>query len=92
MVDFKIYDVTDYTINNYNTHFTQYLMKYRQPGNEIWFIKYSVRNTFVETSCRKLDRKPSSKFSLVFSKKLYVGLPYPVSRRLLLVDLDLDMQ
>ena len=33
-VNFEIYDVTDPPINNYNKHITQYLKKYRQPGNE----------------------------------------------------------
>ena len=27
MVNFEIYDVTDWTSNNYNTHIAQYLMK-----------------------------------------------------------------
>ena len=36
MVNFKIYDVTEWTTNNYNTHNAQYLKKLRQPDNEIW--------------------------------------------------------
>ena len=35
MVNFKIYDVTDWTANNYNTHITQSVKKQRQSGNEI---------------------------------------------------------
>ena len=35
MVNFKIYDVTNWTTNNYNTHIAQYLKKKRQPDNEI---------------------------------------------------------
>ena len=27
MANFEIYDVTDWTLNNYNTHIAQYLMK-----------------------------------------------------------------
>ena len=36
MVDFKIYDVTDWQTNNYNTHIAQNLKKKKQPDNEIW--------------------------------------------------------
>ena len=35
MVNSKIYDTTDFTTNNYNTHITQHLIKKRQPGNKI---------------------------------------------------------
>ena len=38
MVNFKIYDVTDWTANNYNTHTAQYLKKQRQPDNESWSV------------------------------------------------------
>ena len=38
MVNFKIYDVTEWAINNYNTHIAQYLMKRRQPENENWSV------------------------------------------------------
>ena len=34
-VNFKIYDVTTWLTNNYNTYIAQYLKNYRQPGNEI---------------------------------------------------------
>ena len=33
---FKIYDVTTWLTNNYNTYITQYLTKQRQPEVEIW--------------------------------------------------------
>ena len=36
IVNFTIYDVTGWTINNYNTLIAQYHKKLRQPGNEIW--------------------------------------------------------
>ena len=36
-VNFKIYDVADWTTNNYNTHIAQYLKK-KQSGNEIWSL------------------------------------------------------
>ena len=38
MLNFKIYDVTDWTANNCNIHITQYLKKERQSGNEIWSV------------------------------------------------------
>ena len=34
-VNFKIYDVTGWQINNYKTHIAQYLKKERQSANEI---------------------------------------------------------
>ena len=33
-VNFKVYDVTDSTTNNYNTYISQYLKKWRQLDNE----------------------------------------------------------
>ena len=33
MINYKIYNVTDWTENDYNTHITQYFEKYRQLGN-----------------------------------------------------------
>ena len=35
-VNFKIYDVTTWLTNNCNTHIAQYLMKEKQPDNQIW--------------------------------------------------------
>ena len=37
-VDFKVYDVTDWTTNIYNTCIFQYLKKQRQSDKEIWAI------------------------------------------------------
>ena len=37
-LNFKIYDVTDWTTNNYNTHIAQYLQRKKQSGNEIWSV------------------------------------------------------
>ena len=37
-VNSKIFDATDRTINNYNTHIDQYLKKYMQPVIEIWSV------------------------------------------------------
>ena len=38
MVNLKIYDVTNWLTNNYNTHIVQYLTKKWQPDNEIWSV------------------------------------------------------
>ena len=38
IVNFKIYDVTDWTKSNYNTHIIQYLKTKRQSSNEIWSV------------------------------------------------------
>ena len=35
-INFKIYDVTTWLTNNYNTHIVQYLTKLKQSDNEIW--------------------------------------------------------
>ena len=37
-VNLKIYDVTAWLTNNYNTHNAQYRKKQRQPGNETWSV------------------------------------------------------
>ena len=37
-VNFKTCDVTDWRIDNYNTHIIQYLKKKMQSGNEIWSV------------------------------------------------------
>ena len=34
-VNFKIYEATDWTTNNYNAYIAQYLKNYGQPENEI---------------------------------------------------------
>ena len=36
MIDFKVYDVTNWMTVNYNTHIMQYLKN--QLGNEIWSV------------------------------------------------------
>ena len=36
MVIFKIYDITEWTTNNYNTHIVQYLKKQWKADNDIW--------------------------------------------------------
>ena len=38
MVNLKVYDVTDWTTNSYNTHIPQYLKKESKSGNEIWSV------------------------------------------------------
>ena len=42
MVIFEIYDVKDWTTNNYNTNIAQYLKKLRQSGNEIGSVNESL--------------------------------------------------
>ena len=37
-VNFKVYEVTAWLTNNYNTHIAQYPEKYRQSENEIWSV------------------------------------------------------
>ena len=34
MINFKIYDATDWTTNNYKIYIAQYLKKQRQPDHE----------------------------------------------------------
>ena len=54
LVNFKIYDVTDRTTNNYNTHILNISrIKSNQAMKFGQLIKYSVRNTFLQKSCRK---------------------------------------
>ena len=38
MVNFKIYDITDWTTDNYSTDIAQYLTNQRKPDNEIWSV------------------------------------------------------
>ena len=54
-VNFEIYDVAEWTPNNYNAHLTQYFGKQRQ-NQAMEFgqlIEYNVRNNFLQKSCRK---------------------------------------
>ena len=37
-VNFKIYDVTDWLKNNYNSYIAHYLSKQKQPDHEIWSV------------------------------------------------------
>ena len=37
-VNFKTYDVTDWTLNKCKTHDAQYFKKLRQSANEIWSV------------------------------------------------------
>ena len=38
MVNFKIYDVTDWITDNYNAHIIQYLKNLNHLGNETWSV------------------------------------------------------
>ena len=64
MVNFKTYDATDCTINNYNTHWqcTYWPISQEVKATRIKFgqlIKYSMRNTFLEISCTKCGGEAS---------------------------------
>ena len=63
MVKFKIYDVTDWTASNYNTHISQYLRKLREPDNEIWSEK-SYTKCGGEASPRPFYQKSKLSISL----------------------------
>ena len=62
MVNFKIYDVTDWTTNNYNPHIAQYL---RIKGNQTvefgQLIELNIRNVFLETLYTKCGRETCSR-------------------------------
>ena len=54
-VNFEIYDVAEWTPNNYSAHLTQYFGEQRQ-NQAMEFgqlIEYNVRNIFLQKSCRK---------------------------------------
>ena len=67
-LNFKIYYVTDWTTNNFNTYIS------RSKGNQAMkigqLVKYNVRNTFPQKSSRKWGRETSSRPLLLFLKKL----------------------
>ena len=62
MVSFKIFNVPDFTTNNYITHYP-ISTKVKKIGQ---LIKCSARNTFFQISCRKLGRETSSRVLFVF--------------------------
>ena len=57
---FKIYDIKDCTTSMYNTHIAPYLKK-------SW-IKYNLRNVFLQKPCRKWGMEASSRPVFVFEK------------------------
>ena len=73
-VDFKLYDVTTWWTNNYNTHFAKYLINWRQADNEIWLVNRAQQEKhFSLKSCRKLGRETSSLDSIYFnSPQLFI--------------------
>ena len=61
-VNFKIYDVTNWITNNYNTHISRYLKKKRQSNNEIFqLIESNMRNIFLEKLYTKCGGKTSTR-------------------------------
>ena len=71
MVNFKIYDVTDWTASNHNTHIAQYLTKLRESDNEIWSEK-SYTKCGGEASPRPFYQK--SKLSMSLDQGEYLML------------------
>ena len=61
-LNFKIYDVTDWTRNNYNIHIAKHLRKLRPSDNDIC----SVNKIKLQKSCRKWGRETSSRPLFVF--------------------------
>ena len=51
-VNFKIYDVTAWLTDSYNTNIAQYLTNQRQLENEI-LMEYNKIIIFLQKSCRK---------------------------------------
>ena len=45
-VSCKFYDITDWAINNCNTHIAHYLKMDRQSGNEIWSVNKRRRGKY----------------------------------------------
>ena len=71
-VDFKIYDVTSWLINNCNKHIDQYLKK--KANQAIKFgqlIVYNMRNIFLEKSHKKVDQETIPR---PFSKKFKLSI------------------
>ena len=69
---FKVYDVTTWLTNFYNTHIAQYRRskgyQTKKVGQE---IEYNKRNIFLHKSCRKCGRDIFPDL-LLFFKKLYI--------------------
>ena len=57
-VNFKIYDVTGWTTNNYNTLIAKYLRKERQSSNEIWL---KLSKYFFSETMRKMRQYTRSR-------------------------------
>ena len=71
MVNFKIDDVIDWTVNNYNTHITQIS---RKKGNQVikigHLIKFSVRNIFFKNYAKNEVGRLVLDLFLFFKKAL----------------------
>ena len=74
MVNFKTYDITDWTANNGNTHIAQYFKRKENQAMKIGqLMKYSLRNIFLQKSCRKWGRRPIPDLFLCFKKSFRWG-------------------
>ena len=71
-VSFKIYDVTSWLTNNYNTHIDHYLVKQKQPDNEIWSVNRIYQEKYFSSKIMENDvgRLVPDLF-LFFEKALY---------------------
>ena len=66
-VNFKIYDVTGWQINNYKTHIAQYSRrKGNQPIKFGQLIEYKVKDIFSQKSSRKQGSETCSRPLFVF--------------------------
>ena len=90
MVNFKIYDVTDWTTNGSNTHVAEYVKKKRDPDNEIGSVnRTNMRNILFEksyTKCggeaspRPFYKKSKVSFSQDESLKYYIACFYCIPK------------
>ena len=73
----KIYDVADWTINNYNTYIDQYLKNFAQYLHQtmkfVQLIEYKMRNVFLGKPCTKCGGEASHR-TLCKKSKLSISL------------------
>ena len=68
-LNFKIYDVTTWLTNNYNSHIAQYLTKERQPDNEIWSVNTEI--FFFKNHPKNVVGRRAPHLFLTFKKALF---------------------
>ena len=67
-LNFKTYNITGWTANNYNTDIAKYLQKQAQPGNEIWSVN---RNALLKNHGENERERLVPDLFLFFKKALY---------------------